>query len=176
MVINKKGDLLKSEDCTAIVHQVNILGIQGGGIAKQIRARWYKEEYEPYRRLCLGSINTTNLLGTIQILPTNEKPIEFIINIFSELAFGRNETPLPYGRHTDYDLLRECLNKVKKWCYDKEIFNIGIPKNLGCGIAGGDWDGVVYPMIQEMFGDDEKITLNIYEFYVNPFAEVVKTK
>lgn len=49
-----------------------------------------------------------------------------------------------------------------------------MPKNLGCGIAGGDWDGVVYPMIQEIFGDDEKITLNIYGFYLNPFVEVKK--
>lgn len=65
MITNKNGDLLKSEDCIVIVHQVNILGIQGGGIAKQIKVRWYKEEYEPYRRLCLDSINTTNLFGTI---------------------------------------------------------------------------------------------------------------
>lgn len=50
--------------------------------------------------------------------------------------------------------------------------NIGIPKNIGCGLAGGDWEGVVYPMIEKIFGEDKEITLNIYEFYVNPYASV----
>ena len=35
MIINKTGDLLKS-DCDIIVHQVNVNGIMGGGIARQI--------------------------------------------------------------------------------------------------------------------------------------------
>lgn len=43
---------------------------------------------------------------------------------------------------------------------------------MGCGLADGDLDGVVYPMIQEMFENDEDITLCIYEFYVDPFAAV----
>lgn len=50
--------------------------------------------------------------------------------------------------------------------------NIGIPKNIGCGLAGGDWEGAVYPMIEKIFGGDKEITLNIYEFYVNPYASV----
>lgn len=176
MIENKKGDLLKSEDCTAVMHQTNTLGVMGAGIAKQIKTYWTKEVYEPYRRVCLDNINTKELLGKIQVLKTNEKPIEYVINVFGELSYKRNETPFPNGRHTDYDALRECFNKVKKWCYDKGIYNIGMPKNLGCGIAGGDWDGVVYPMIEEIFGSDEKINLKIYEFYVNPFAEVEKRK
>ena len=47
-----------------------------------------------------------------------------------------------------------------------------MPKNIGCGLAGGDWEGVVYPMIEKIFGDDKEITLNIYEFYVHPYAAV----
>lgn len=51
-----------------------------------------------------------------------------------------------------------------------------MPKNLGCGLAGGDWDGVVYPMIENVFGEDKDITLNIYEFYVHPYAAVKNNK
>lgn len=50
MIVNKKGDLLKAEDCTAVIHQTNCLGVMGAGIAKQIKDRWcekywYSEEY-----------------------------------------------------------------------------------------------------------------------------------
>lgn len=170
MIVNKKGDLLKSKDCTAIIHQTNAMGCMGAGIAKQIKAHWFKEVYEPYRRLCLDNINTKNLIGKIQVLKTNDESIEYIINAFGEYSF-RN-SPFPNGRHTDYDALKECFSKIKEWCREKNVFNIGMPKYLGCGLAGGDWDGVVYPMIQEMFEDDEDITLYIYEFYVDPFAAV----
>lgn len=176
MIVNKKGDLLKSDDCMAILHQTNTLGCMGGGIAKQIREYWCKEVYEPYRRVCLDNINTTNLLGKIQVLKTNEKPIEYVINLFGEISFGRNNAPFPNGRHTDYDALRTCLLKVKKWCMEKNVLSVGMPKYLGCGLAGGDWDGVVYPMIEEIFGGDEIITLNVYEFYVPPFADVKPRK
>ena len=169
MIINKKGDLLKAEDCTAIVHQTNCLGVMGAGIAKQIRCQWTTEVYVPYRRVCIDNINSKELLGKIQVLKTKDKPIEYVINAFGEYSFKKNECPFPNGRHTDYDALRTCFNKIKQWCYDKDVKNIGMPKNIGCGIAGGDWENVVYPMIQEIFGDDKKITLNIYEFYVPPF-------
>ncbi len=172
MVINKKGDLLKAEDCTAILHQTNCMGVMGAGIAKQIKARWYKEVYEPYRMSCMEHLNTHELLGKIQVMKTNDKPIKYVINVFGELSFTEATCPFPDGRHTDYDALRECFNKVKEWCKEKNVTNIGLPKNIGCGLAGGDWDGVVYPMIEEIFGNDKDITLYIYEFYVNPFAPI----
>lgn len=33
--------------------------------------------------------------------------------------------------------------------------------------AGGDWDGVVYPMLQELFANDSTITLYIYKLCNN---------
>ena len=47
------------------------------------------------------------------------------------------------------------------------ITEIGIPYKLGCGLAGGDWDGVVYPMLQELFDKDSTITLYIYKLCNN---------
>lgn len=176
MIINKKGDLLKAEDCTAIMHQTNCLGVMGAGIAKQIRCTWPTEVYVPYRKACLDNINTKELLGKIQVLKTNDTPIEYIINVFGEYSFTESECPFPNGRHTDYEALLSCFKKVKQWCKDKNVMNIGMPKNLGCGLAGGDWDGVVYPMIQKIFEDDKDITLYIYEYYVNPYAPVKNNK
>lgn len=176
MIVNKKGDLLKTEDCTAVMHQTNCLGVMGAGIAKQIKARWEDEVYWPYRRACMKAKGTKDLLGKIQTLKTNETPIEYIINVFGEYSFTEAECPFPNGRHTDYEALLQCFKKVKTWCKNKGITNIGMPKNLGCGLAGGDWDGVVYPMIEKIFGEDKDITLYIYEFYVNPYAAVKNNK
>lgn len=176
MIVNKKGDLLKAEDCTAVMHQTNCLGVMGAGIAKQIKARWEDEVYWPYRKACLETLNSKELLGKIQVLRTNETPIEYIINVFGEYSFTESECPFPNGRHTDYEALFQCFKKVKNWCKEKGVTNIGMPKNLGCGLAGGDWDGVVYPMIENVFGEDKDITLNIYEFYVHPYAAVKNNK
>ena len=59
------------------------------------------------------------------------------------------------------------LVNLKDFCEDNEITEIGIPYKLGCGLAGGDWDGVVYPMLQELFANNSTITLYIYKLCKN---------
>ena len=162
MIVNKDGDLLKAKDCMAIVHQTNCLGVMGAGIARQIKNKWFDNIYEPYRKTCLNFSNKKELLGKIQVLKTNDEPIKYVINVFGEYSFTESECPFPNGRHTDYDALFQCLNKVKTWCIEHNVGNIGMPKNLGCGMAGGDWNGVVYPLIHKIFGKDETLTLFIY--------------
>ena len=63
--------------------------------------------------------------------------------------------------------LKKALLDLKDFCKDNEITEIGIPYKLGCGLAGGDWDGVVYPMLQELFANDLTITLYIYKLCNN---------
>ena len=87
-------------------------------------------------------------------------------NLFGEYSF--TESVAPYeNRHTDYDALKKALLNLKDFCKDNEITKIGIPYKLGCGLAGGDWDGVVYPMLQELFANDSTITLYIYKLCKN---------
>lgn len=163
MIVNKKGDLLKARDCEVIMHQTNCLGVMGAGIARQIKNKWFKEIYEPYHKACLNSPNRKDLLGKIQVLKTNDDPIKYVINVFGEYSFAESVCPFPNGRHTDYDALLTCFNKVKEYCNEHGINKLGMPKNLGCGLAGGNWYGVVYPMIEKIFDGDD-ITLYIYEF------------
>ena len=63
--------------------------------------------------------------------------------------------------------LKKALLDLKDFCKNNEITEIGIPYKLGCGLAGGDWDGVVYPMLQELFANDSTITLYIYKLCNN---------
>lgn len=60
----------------------------------------------------------------------------------------------------------EFSRAIKYW--DDNISSLANEcKILGCGLAGGDWDGVVYPMLQELFANDSTITLYIYKLCNN---------
>ena len=63
-----------------------------------------------------------------------------------------------HPEYTDYEALEAALHSFKTQAIEKGFKNVGVPYKLGCGLAGGDWDGVVYPMLQRVFNDDS-ITL-----------------
>lgn len=153
------GDLLKS-DLPIIAHQTNCLGVMGAGIAKSIKNKW-NNVFIQYKNLCTNVINKHNLLGKIQLCATNDTPIKYIVNLFGEYSF--TESVAPYeNRHTDYDALRNALTVLKEKLVFLGFDKVGIPYKLGCGLAGGNWEDVVYPMLQEIFNDNT-ITLYIYK-------------
>lgn len=153
------GDLLKA-DLPIIAHQTNCLGIMGAGIAKSIKDKW-NDVFTQYKNLCVNTKDKHNLLGKIQLCPTNDTPIKYVVNLFGEYSFTESVTPYE-NRHTDYDALRNTLTVLKENLVFLDFNKVGIPYKLGCGLAGGDWDGVVYPMLQEIFNDNI-ITLCIYK-------------
>lgn len=164
MIKEVNGNLLTYPGLKVIGHQTNCLGIMGAGIAKQIKAK-YPLVYHNYYKLCRAS-HGKNLLGTVQFLKTDDG-LQYVANMFGEYSFCESVAPYEDGgrpRHTDYDALKECLERLHIWMEKNNIVTGGIPYKLGCGLAGGDWDGVVYPMIKKEFGDDEDITLYIVKY------------
>lgn len=158
------GDLLQS-NLPLIAHQTNCLGVMGAGIARSIKNKW-ADVYTQYVNFCKNLKYSKDLLGKCQICTTGESPIGFVANLFGEYSF--TESVAPYeNRHTDYDALKKALLSLKAFCEDEEVTKIGIPYKLGCGLAGGDWDGVVYPMLQELFANDSTITLYVYKLCNN---------
>lgn len=158
------GDLLQS-NLPLIAHQTNCLGVMGAGIAKAIKNKW-NTVYIQYANFCKNLKHSKDLLGKCQVCITGESPIRVVANLFGEYSF--TESVAPYeNRHTDYDALKESLVYLIAFCKGVNITEIGIPYKLGCGLAGGDWDGVVYPMLQELFSDDPTITLYIYKLCNN---------
>lgn len=158
------GDLLQS-NLPLIAHQTNCLGVMGAGIAKAIKNKW-GSVYTQYANFCKHLEYSKYLLGKCQVCVTEDSPINLIANLFGEYSF--TESVAPYeNRHTDYDALKEALIHLIAFCKGVNITEIGIPYKLGCGLAGGDWDGVVYPMLQELFADDSTITLYIYKLCNN---------
>ncbi len=153
------GDLLKA-DLPIIAHQTNCLGVMGAGIARSIKYKW-SIVYSQYVNYCKSFKYSKDLLGKCQVCLTCDKPINLIANLFGEYSF--TEAVVPYeNRHTDYDALKNALLDLKAFCKTEGLTKVGIPYKLGCGLAGGDWDGVVYSMLQEIFNDNE-ITLYIYK-------------
>lgn len=125
-----------------IAHQVNCQGVMGAGLAKQIRDK-YPEVYEAYRDHCLNYEKSgALLLGSILYQPVKNKKL-CIANLFAQDKFGE-------GCQTDYEALKKCFNTLEQHAGAKN-FNVAIPFKIGCGLAGGDWESVVYPMIKDVF-------------------------
>lgn len=158
------GDLLQS-NLPLIAHQTNCLGVMGAGIARSIKNKW-NSVYTQYVDICKNFEDSKDLLGKCQICVTGEFPIKFVANLFGEYSFTESVAPFE-NRHTDYGALKKALLNLKAFCEDEEVTEVGIPYKLGCGLAGGDWDGVVYPMLQELFANDSTITLYIYKLCNN---------
>ena len=165
MIKEVEGNLLTYPGIQVVAHQCNCLGIWGGGIAKTIH-NLNPKAYELYHNHCKSQKDAHILLGTVQYVPTDDGK-QIIANLFGEYSFCESIAPYEEGgkpRHTDYDALKECLHRLHTWMVLNDIKTGGVPDHIGCGLAGGNWDGIVYPMIKDEFGDDEDITLYIVKY------------
>ena len=152
MIHYVKGNLLDS-DCDYICHQVNCQGVMRSGIAKQIRERW-PEVYEKYRKeynfwtVQMG--RSESPLGNIDIARINNSN-QSVINMYTQRRYGYDGT-----RFTSYDAFAYALKLIKT--YIPNDATIGFPKNIGCGLGGGNWK-VISALIEEILGED-------YEVYI----------
>ena len=154
MIHYVKGNLLDS-NCNYICHQVNCQGVMGSGIARQIRERWPRV-YESYIHF-VDAINKKGepLLG--KILISNISRPTRVVNMFSQDTYGYDG-----GRYTSYDAFANCLMIMKNHIHKSQ--SIGFPKNIGCGLGGGNWK-VVSALIEEILGKD-------YEIYIYELEEL----
>lgn len=144
MLTELTGDILNVKD-GIICHQVNYLGIMGGGIAAAIAENILTEEqYRDYANYCKQMDRTA--LGTVQFLDCVDGLI--VANLFCQDDIRSSEA---YCRMTDYNAMRDCFVHVRGTArlFDKRVF---FPHNIGCGIAGGNWN-TVRGILQDVFGD-----------------------
>ena len=127
MLIYKKGDLLQAiEDI--ICHQVNEMGVMGGGLAKQI-ADTYPEVEEEYMNYSQGR-SPSELLGLSLICDTHSNNQQLIANCYTQ-----------DDMNTRLDLIEKVFDQLLRYCKEGS-FTIAIPYGYGCGIANGDWSEV----------------------------------
>lgn len=152
MIEYRQGNVLKCEE-DIILHQVNVLGRMGAGLALQIKNK-YPEIMSSYELLCSRHYNCKEkLMGTVDIHPTHDG--KYVASIFGQMNVGRGI------RQTDYDALRTGLEKVESYAkvFDKSV---AIPMRLGSGLGGGSWS-VVEKMIKDVFSSSQ-VKLVIYEY------------
>lgn len=137
-----------------IGHQVNLYGIMGGGIAREIKER-FPDVYEEYREICLSE---SGLLGKMHLtyayVDEDGESELMIANLF-----GQDESA---GQKvlTNYSALASSLKFLHEWASMLDKKTIALPYGLGCGIAGGDWN-IVSKLIEDEFGTDEELVCYI---------------
>ena len=146
MVKIVNGNIL---NCTEdiIAHQVNVQGIMGSGLARQLADQYHGLEAF-YSTHCKFLDNDYEVLkGTTLIYKENNK---IICNLFSQKP----------NFDTDYDSLNRCLEYVKLWASNNNL-SIAIPRNIGNGIANGV-NGMAEKIIRKVF-KGTSINVTMYE-------------
>lgn len=149
------GDLCKIEQLevfnptalNSISHVVNCRGAFGKGLAKAIREH-YPQAHQAYAALCKQH-RPEQLLGMLQ--PVEISPNLFICNMFAQLDYGTEK------RQLDYEALYKTLEVQAQMAQHTPHAEFYYPKNLGSGLAGGNWY-IVQSMIDGLFKDlDNKV-------------------
>lgn len=142
-----KGDLIEDAKVDIVCHQTNCQGVMGAGIAKQIRDTWPRV-FGQYKLYCTRArAEGKPLLGTCQLVYTDEEKSRIVANLFGQEFYGRGK------KQTDYDALRKALHALATNPFViQNKFSIGFPYLIGCALGGGNWE-IVLPIIEEEFKD-----------------------
>lgn len=133
----KQRNILECNE-NIIVHQVNVQGIMGGGVARQLANRYINLEKE-YSEFCKLYNNDYNKLkGKVFKIMLEGK---IIMNMFSQKE----------NFDTDYEAMKIALEEIKEYAKSFKL-SVAIPYGIGCGIANGDWN-IVHKIIEEVFND-----------------------
>ncbi|MCT7965066.1 hypothetical protein NG799_01805 [Laspinema sp. D1] len=112
-----------------ICHQVNLKGVMGAGLAKQIRDK-YPQVYQQYKN-CLENKS----LGDILAVSVADNLM--VLNLFAQTDIGTGQ------QQTNMTALKECCAAVRRFNRDWDyMMPIYLPYNLGCGLGGANWSEV----------------------------------
>lgn len=154
------GDLIEltlAGNFQVIAHGCNCFCTMKRGLAPQMVKAFEVDQYEMEQEPWRGNINK---LGQIEWkysytkLPPAKDDWRFkVVNCYTQYHWSTPENPKPL----DYEALTLCLRKMNM------IFKgqtIGLPQ-IGCNLAGGDWD-IVKSIIQKELKDCQ-VTIVIYD-------------
>jgi hypothetical protein len=109
----------------------------GAGLARQIRVR-YPEHYADFKLWRQTHKHKHDgAIGTL-VITTHYAPL-YIVGMCAQRDYGRD----PTVEYTRYDEFQTCLREVDYLClkYEKKLY---IPYKIGCGLAGGNWQHILY--------------------------------
>lgn len=129
-----------------VAHGCNCFCTQKSGLAPQMVKAFGTDKYLMELGCLAGDMNK---LGTIE--HEEHKSGVIVVNCYTQYSYGRDKV------HLDYDALILCLKKMNYIFKGKKL---GLPQ-IGCGLAGGDWQ-TVRQMIDELCPDMD-VTVVIYK-------------
>jgi len=147
------GDLItlaQTGHFDVIAHGCNCFCTMGAGIAPQMAKAFGADQMLLEKPKHSGDINK---LGQIDSRYIPSKRLT-IVNAYTQYGFrikGSNESYTAL----DYEALILCMRKMNRLFHGKKI---GLPQ-IGCGLAGGDWEKVK-AIIQAELTDCEIIIVN----------------
>lgn len=156
----KNGTILHASE-HIIAHQVNGLGIMGGGVARQIKQA-YPGVFRRYKTFVDNHSSPEELLGRNLMIVTDGKPVyqydpsggaKIISNLFGQARIGTSQ------KQTDEKALRKALEHLAEFA-KMDGLSVAMPYGIGCGRGGGDWNEI-RPMIEDVF-DNHPVTFYRY--------------
>ncbi len=153
-----QGDLIHlalQGEFDVIVHGCNCFCTMASGIAKPMAETFNCNTFNLEKPIYKGDIDKLGRIDFQSGFLKNDKRL-FVVNAYTQYHYGKNhsdgvENPL------DYEALTLCLRKINKRFKGKHI---GLPQ-IGCGLAGGDWNKVKQIIQQELRDCD--VTIVIYK-------------
>ncbi|MFF2532178.1 DUF6977 family protein [Brevibacillus sp. NPDC058079] len=153
------GDLMEAPELV-IGHQVNCLGVMGGGLAKLIKEA-YPIVFNEYATLCKIGQKTRSLMGHCQFVEVpdesvgeltlfsdpNIKPtlLRIVANLFGQHEIGTDQ------KRTEETYLRKSIEVMKETAMQKG-YSVALPYQLGSNLGGGNWEEI-FGIIKEVFHD-----------------------
>lgn len=149
-----EGDLVKlalEGSFEVIAQGNNCFCVQGAGIAPQMSKAFGCDKFPKEHQSQKGNIDK---LGTIDYMLGKDGL--YIINAYTQYNYGKNHSD-GVAKPLDYEALIMCMRKINHIFKGKHI---GLPQ-IGCGLAGGDWNRVKQILLQELIDCD--LTVVIYK-------------
>lgn len=123
----RTGNLFQS-GADAIGHGVNMAGLMGAGVAREVRARWPEMYYEYRRRCASGEL----LLGRYLIWHSARANDPWVANLVTQVDPG------PDAR---LEAVMRSVSDAVEILADEDVKRFALPR-IGCGIGGLRWADV----------------------------------
>jgi O-acetyl-ADP-ribose deacetylase (regulator of RNase III) len=114
----------------------------GAGIAAAIRKK-YPELYEADKKH--GPAGDRSRLGKFSTVKCWDDKQGY--NMYGQYDFGG------FYRNTNYEAVYEGLAAIALHAAENNILKLGLPKNMGCALGGGNWK-IVRAIIDDIFENE----------------------
>ena len=149
-----KGDATspQSENNKVIVHICNDIGAWGKGFVMAISKRWKKPENQ-YREWFKSKDGFE--LGKVQFVQVKEDL--WVANLIGQHKINKDENGNAPIR---YDAVEMGLQKIASYAKENKA-SVHMPR-IGCGLAGGKWEGIEPIILKTLSENDIEVT--VYDF------------